>query len=29
MNKQEMIEKIAEMVMNNPEMKASMEARCV
>ena len=26
MNKQEMIEKIAEMVMNNPEMKASMEA---
>lgn len=26
MNKQEMIDKIAEMVMNNPEMKASMEA---
>lgn len=26
MNKQEMIEAIAEMVMNNPEMKASMEA---
>lgn len=26
MNKQEMIEKIAEMVMSNPEMKASMEA---